>query len=104
MWGNNNTSRMDGESVRFNSGSPFFVVGEEIFQLPNPTYVSGRHLMIPASWALDWLPAARPRQWSYMDGRLVERPTVTVRPPGRPRFRIRPRMSLEFGSSSVRRH
>jgi N-acetylmuramoyl-L-alanine amidase len=78
-----NLIRMDGESVRFNSGSPFFVVGEEIFQLPNPTYVSGRHLMIPASWALDWLPAARPRQWSYMDGRLVERPTVTVRPPER---------------------
>lgn len=75
--------RMDGEAVRFTAGSPYFVVGEEIYQLPNPTYASGTHLMIPASWALEWLPSMRPRQWTYMDGRLVERPPVTMRPPER---------------------
>jgi N-acetylmuramoyl-L-alanine amidase len=75
--------RMDGESVRFTAGSPFFVVGEQIYQLPNPTYASGPQLMIPASWALEWLPSVRPRQWTYMDGRLVERPPVTMRPPER---------------------
>jgi N-acetylmuramoyl-L-alanine amidase len=75
--------RMDGESVRFAAGSPFFRVGEEIYQLPNPAYASGPYLMIPASWALEWLPSARPRLWSYMDGRLVARPPVTVRPPER---------------------
>ncbi|MGD2152711.1 MAG: N-acetylmuramoyl-L-alanine amidase [Gemmatimonadales bacterium] len=75
--------RMDGESVRFTPGSPFFVVGERIYQLANPVYASGSQLMIPVSWALEWLPSARPRQWSYMDGRLVERPPVTMRPPER---------------------
>ncbi|NIN70998.1 MAG: hypothetical protein GTO46_03480 [Gemmatimonadetes bacterium] len=80
--------RMDGESVRFTAGSPFFSVGEQVYQLANPTYASGPHLMIPASWALEWLPAARPRQWSYMDGRLVERPSVMVRPPERDRWLV----------------
>jgi N-acetylmuramoyl-L-alanine amidase len=78
-----NVIRMGGESVRFTAGSPFFVIGDEVYQLANPAYASGPHLMIPASWALEWLPAARPRQWSYMDGRLVERPQVTMRPPER---------------------
>jgi N-acetylmuramoyl-L-alanine amidase len=78
-----NVIRLDGESVLFAAGSPFFAVGEEIYQLPNPAYASGPHLMIPASWALEWLPSVRPRQWSYMDGRLVERPAVMVRPPER---------------------
>jgi N-acetylmuramoyl-L-alanine amidase len=78
-----NVIRMGGESVRFTAGSPFFVIGDEVYQLANPAYASGPHLMIPASWALEWLPAARPRQWSYMDGRLVERPAVTMRPPER---------------------
>lgn len=83
-----NLIRMDGESVHFTSGSPFFVVGREIYQLANPAYADGPHLMVPASWALEWLPSARPRQWSYMDGRLVERPPVTVRPPERDRWLV----------------
>jgi N-acetylmuramoyl-L-alanine amidase len=73
--------RLDGESVRFMPGSPFFAVGERVYQLANPVYASGPHLMIPVNWALEWLPSVRPRQWSYMDGRLVERPAVTMRPP-----------------------
>ncbi|UCC73752.1 MAG: N-acetylmuramoyl-L-alanine amidase [Gemmatimonadota bacterium] len=74
---------MDGESVRFTPGSPFFTDGDNIYQLPNPVYVSGPRLMIPLSWALEWLAEARPRRWSYMDGRLVQRPPVTVQPPER---------------------
>jgi len=62
---------LDGERVRFISGSPFFTAGTDVFQLPNPVYRSGSHLMVPVSWALDWLPQRRPRRWRYLDGRLV---------------------------------
>jgi N-acetylmuramoyl-L-alanine amidase len=75
--------QMDGERVRFAPGSPFFSVGDEIFQLANPVYSDGANLMVPVSWALDWLPRERPRRWRYLDGRLVERPPTTLRPPTR---------------------
>jgi N-acetylmuramoyl-L-alanine amidase len=78
-----NTIDMGGERVRFSVGSPFFSVGQEVFQLPNPVYREGPRVMIPVSWALDWLPHARSRNWRALDGRLVERPTTTVRPPRR---------------------
>ncbi len=78
-----NSIRMDGEAAQFIPGSPFFGVGDEVYQLPNPVYRDGSHLMIPVSWALEWLPGVRSRQWRYMDGRLVERPPVTMRPPER---------------------
>ncbi len=39
--------------------------------------------MVPVSWALEWLPAVRPRLWTYLDGRLVERPSMTRQPPER---------------------
>jgi len=74
---------VDGERVRFISGSPFFTVGADVFQLPNPAYRSGSHLMVPVSWALEWLPQRRPRRWRYLDGRLVERPRTMPRPPER---------------------
>lgn len=64
----------ENEQVRFHSGSPFFAVGGEVFQLANPVYRSGPDLMIPLSWALDWLPRRRPLRWRHRDGRLVERP------------------------------
>lgn len=71
------------ESVRFWAGSPFFALGDEVYQLPNPVYRDGADLLIPVAWALDWLPRARARRWRYLDGRLVERPATTVRPPER---------------------
>jgi N-acetylmuramoyl-L-alanine amidase len=74
---------MDGTPVVFTAGSAFFAVGDEVYQLPNPAYREGTALMIPVSWALDWLPRARPRRWRYLDGRLVERPATTLRPPER---------------------
>ncbi len=74
---------MDGEAVRFSVGSPFFTVGQDVHQLPNPVYRQGGHLMIPVSWALDWLPRARSRRWRYLDGRLVALPATTLRPPKR---------------------
>ena len=77
------TMHMDGERVRFSPGSPFFSVGDRVYQLPNPVYHSGRHLMVPVSWALDWLPRVRPRRWRHLDGRLVELPPSTPRPPMR---------------------
>ena len=77
------TMHMDGERVRFSPGSPFFSVGDRVYQLPNPVYHSGRHLMVPVSWALDWLPRVRPRRWRHLDGRLVELPPSTPRPPKR---------------------
>ena len=45
--------RMDGETVRFSPGTPFFTVGEEVYQLPNPVYRSGSDLMVPLSWSLE---------------------------------------------------
>ena len=75
--------RLDGETVEFSPGSPFFSVGGEIHQLANPVYRSGSHVMIPLSWALDWLPRARPRRWRHLDGRLVEVVPTTWRPPAR---------------------
>jgi N-acetylmuramoyl-L-alanine amidase len=81
-WGGG-VMEVDGEPVRFSEGSPFFSAGPDVFQLPNPAYRDGADLMIPASWALDWLPRARSRRWRYLDGRLVERPSTTLRPPAR---------------------
>jgi len=75
--------QMDGERAHFTSGSPFFTLGGETFQLPNPVYREGADVMIPVSWALEWLPSVRSRQWRYLDGRLVERPRTTMRPPER---------------------
>lgn len=69
--------------VHFTSGSPFFKAGGEVHQLSNPVYRSGSSLMIPVSWALDWLPRNQPRRWRYLDGRLVSRPPVALRPPAR---------------------
>ena len=77
------TLEMDGELVRFLPGSPFFTVGDQVFQLANPAYQNGRDLMIPVSWALDWLPRRRPLRWRQLDGRLVERPFSARRPPER---------------------
>ncbi len=77
------TIQVDGETARFTSGSPFFTLGERVYQMPNPVYSSGSHLMVPVSWALEWLPAARPRRWAYRDGVLVERPPVAMRPAAR---------------------
>jgi N-acetylmuramoyl-L-alanine amidase len=74
---------MEGEAIRFIAGSPFFKVGDDVFQLPNPVYRDGSRLMIPASWALDWLPRRRSRRWRNLDGRLVELPATTIRPPER---------------------
>ncbi len=71
------------EVVRFSVGSPFFSFGGEVYQLANPTYRSDPDLMIPISWALDWLPRVRSRRWRNMDGRLVERPSKTLQPPER---------------------
>lgn len=67
--------------VRFVAGSPFFTAGGDVHQLSNPAYRRGSNLMVPVSWALDWLPRHQPRRWRYMDGRLVSRPAVTLRPP-----------------------
>jgi N-acetylmuramoyl-L-alanine amidase len=38
---------------------------------------------VPINWALDWLPKVRARRWRNMDGRLVERPSMTRQPPER---------------------
>ncbi len=70
--------------IRFADGSPFFTVGADIFQLANPAYRWRGGLMVPVSWALDWLPRAQARSWRYLDGRLVERPAA-VGPPERAR-------------------
>jgi N-acetylmuramoyl-L-alanine amidase len=77
------TMEMQGERVRFVPGSPFFAVGNRVHQLPNPAYRDGPHIMVPVSWALDWLPRARSQRWRYLDGRLVERPADASRPPAR---------------------
>lgn len=69
--------------VSFFAGSPFFSVGNEIYQLVNPAYRSDSELMVPIGWALDWLPRARSRRWRKMDGRLVERPATAGQPPKR---------------------
>jgi N-acetylmuramoyl-L-alanine amidase len=71
------------DEVRFCAGSPFFSFGREVYQLANPVYGSDSDLMIPISWALDWLPRVRSRRWRNMDGRLVERPSTTLQPPER---------------------
>lgn len=70
--------RVDGVPIRFLEGSPFFTSGGVIHQLPNPVYLRGADLMIPVSWALDWLPRNRPGRWRYMDDRLVESPLAGV--------------------------
>ncbi len=67
---------LDGATVRFAAGSPFFLFGDKIYQLPNPVYRYGSQLMVPVSWALDWLPSALPTRWRSMDGRLVELPAT----------------------------
>ncbi len=74
---------LEGERALFAPGSPFFSVGELVFQLPNPVYREGRRVMIPVNWALEWLPRARARRWRYLDGRLVERPRAMMQPPER---------------------
>lgn len=79
---------MDGEPVVFVAGSPFFAVGDEVYQLPNPAYLKGSELRVPLSWALDWLPTQRPRRWRYLDGRLVERPRATMAPPRRDKWLV----------------
>jgi N-acetylmuramoyl-L-alanine amidase len=77
---------LDGDLVVFASGSPFFRDGDRVYQLPNSTYGNGPDLMVPVSWALNWLPSARSQRWRYLDGRLVERPPATVRRPERDRW------------------
>jgi N-acetylmuramoyl-L-alanine amidase len=80
--------RLESEAVRFYEGSPFFTAGSDVYQLPNPVYRFAGQLMIPAGWALEWLPRARPRRWRYLDGRLVERPGVALTPPARDRWLV----------------
>ncbi len=75
--------RVGDDYVSFSAGSPFFSVGGDVYQLPNPAYRHDSQLMIPISWALDWLPRMRSRRWRNMDGRLVERPSTTMSPPER---------------------
>ncbi|UCF19731.1 MAG: N-acetylmuramoyl-L-alanine amidase [Gemmatimonadota bacterium] len=72
--------RMDGELVRFATGTAFFTAAGEVYQLTNPVYSSGSELMVPLSWSLDWLPTRRSRSWRYMDGRLVKRQPTVQRP------------------------
>ncbi len=69
--------------VRFSAGSPFFSFGGEVYQLANSAYRDDSGLMVPINWALDWLPKVRARRWRNMDGRLVERPSMTRQPPER---------------------
>lgn len=66
------TIQMQIGPVQFFDESPFFAVGDLVYQLPNSVYRSGPHLMIPLSWAVDWLPRTRPLRWRVVDGRLVE--------------------------------
>ncbi len=77
--------QMEGERIHFTEESPFFIVGIDVFQLANPVYRWRGGLMIPVSWALDWLPRAQVRSWRYLDGRLVERPPAAVGTPERGR-------------------
>ncbi|MDP2576150.1 MAG: N-acetylmuramoyl-L-alanine amidase [Gemmatimonadota bacterium] len=70
---------LDNATVRFHDGSPFFAFGDAIHQLPNPAYRIGPELMVPVTWALEWLPMAQPRRWRNIDGRLVERPADVER-------------------------
>lgn len=77
--------QMEGERIRFAEGSPFFALGSDVFQMPNPTYRWRAQLMIPVSWALDWLPRAQALRWRNLDGRLVERPAAAVSTPERGR-------------------
>lgn len=72
----------EGARVRFQEDSPFFVVDSAVHQLPNAVYRVHNTLMIPTSWALDWLPRSRPERWDNMDGRLVARGTpIALRRP-----------------------
>lgn len=75
--------KLGDDVVRFFPGSPFFAVGNDIYQMANSTYRSESDLMIPIGWALDWLPRARSGRWRNMDGRLVERPSTAGKPPER---------------------
>ncbi len=77
--------QMDKSPVRFVDASPFFTVGADVYQLANPAYRWRGGLMIPVSWALEWLPRAEARRWRYLDGRLVERPLAAVGRPERGR-------------------
>ncbi|MGD8700427.1 MAG: N-acetylmuramoyl-L-alanine amidase, partial [Gemmatimonadales bacterium] len=74
---------MGDDVASFSAGSPFFSFGQDVHQLANPAYRGDSGLMIPISWALDWLPQVRSRRWRNMDGRLVERPSTTLQPPER---------------------
>ena len=60
------TMEINGESVNFSIGSPFFTVGDEVHQLPNPAYRVGSDVMVPLSWALDWLPRTHSRRWEIV--------------------------------------
>lgn len=80
-WGGT-AMRIDGESVRFSSSSPFFSVGDRVYQLANPVYRAGGQTMIPLSWAVEWLPRAH-RAWRHLDGRLVATSASALSPPAR---------------------
>lgn len=75
------TIQMQIGPVHFFDDSPFFAVGDVVYQLPNSVYRGGLHLMIPLSWAVDWLPRTRPLRWRVVDGRLVEGSPAAARRP-----------------------
>ena len=59
-----------GDTIRFESYSPFFTASGTVYQLSAPAYREGGALFLPHQFFADWLPARYPDRIVYREGTL----------------------------------
>jgi N-acetylmuramoyl-L-alanine amidase len=61
---------LDGDTLDFHVGSPFFTTGGRVWQLFEPPYREGGIFYLPHQFFADWLPRAYPQRFAFNGGRL----------------------------------
>lgn len=59
-----------GDTIRFESFSPFFTASDTVFQLAAPAYREGGGLFLPHQFFAEWLPSRYPDRIAYRGGTL----------------------------------
>jgi N-acetylmuramoyl-L-alanine amidase len=69
---------IDGDTIHFTAGSPFFRVRDAVHHLAHPARIDGGRLMLPEQFFIEWLPAAYPRLVEYRAGALRTRASAAA--------------------------
>jgi N-acetylmuramoyl-L-alanine amidase len=65
------TARLDADTLRFWTTSPFFRAGQAVLQLAFPVTVHDGVAYLPEQFFIQWLPAAFPQRFQFRDGALA---------------------------------